>query len=248
MEYLNKPLFGVIYTWRCRHSCRRGGISAARCLFKGVLRPFFVSWSITRRCEGGPIFEEIVDDRFLMKSRPARLHAKLPHTSPSPGEPIVPLKLTAGVSKKLGLPGYSSVGAICHVELELDSGLIQEAPKAFRAEVARFTPSAPSRSTKSWPVTRPLATRRGRPQKCPPRDSPQPTVLALPTATAMPTASAASRAAPTAGFAPGRRPARWNLRGVSPAGSASMESNSTGFVSDCSKSPSKSFPAARRAG
>jgi len=47
----------------------------------------------------------------------------------------MPLKLTAGVSKKLGLPGYSSVGAICHVELELDSRLIQEAPEAFRAQV-----------------------------------------------------------------------------------------------------------------
>ncbi len=47
----------------------------------------------------------------------------------------MPLKLTAGVSKKLGLPGYSSVGAICHVELELDSGLIQEAPEVFRAQV-----------------------------------------------------------------------------------------------------------------
>ena len=47
----------------------------------------------------------------------------------------MPLKLTAGVSKKLGLPGYSSVGAICHVELELDGRLIQEAPEAFRAQV-----------------------------------------------------------------------------------------------------------------
>ncbi len=47
----------------------------------------------------------------------------------------MPLKLTAGVSKKPGLPGYSSVGAICHVELELDSGLIQEVPEAFRAQV-----------------------------------------------------------------------------------------------------------------
>ena len=47
----------------------------------------------------------------------------------------MPLKLIAGVSKKLGLPGYSSVGAICHVELELDSGLIQEDPDAFRAQV-----------------------------------------------------------------------------------------------------------------
>jgi len=47
----------------------------------------------------------------------------------------MPLKLIAGVSKKLGLPGYSSVGAICHVELELDSGLIAAAPEAFRAHV-----------------------------------------------------------------------------------------------------------------
>jgi hypothetical protein len=47
----------------------------------------------------------------------------------------MPLKLTAGVSKKLGLPGYSSVGASCHVELELDSGLIFDAPHVFRAHL-----------------------------------------------------------------------------------------------------------------
>ena len=47
----------------------------------------------------------------------------------------MPLKLTAGVSKKVGLPGYSSVGAICHVEMDLDSGLIQKDPQAFRAQV-----------------------------------------------------------------------------------------------------------------
>jgi len=47
----------------------------------------------------------------------------------------MPLKLIAGVSKKVGLPGYSSVGAICHVELELESRLIAEAPEAFRAKV-----------------------------------------------------------------------------------------------------------------
>ena len=77
----------------------------------------------------------------------------------------MPLKLTAGVSKKLGLPGYSSVGAICHVELELDSRLIQQDPEAFRARSARFSPSAPSRSTRSWPGTRPRATSQGRPEK-----------------------------------------------------------------------------------
>ena len=47
----------------------------------------------------------------------------------------MPLKLIAGVSKKLGLPGYSSVGAICHLEMELDSGLIAATPEAFRAQV-----------------------------------------------------------------------------------------------------------------
>jgi hypothetical protein len=47
----------------------------------------------------------------------------------------MPLVLTAGISKKQGLPGYSSVGAICHVELELDNNLIQETPEAFRAKV-----------------------------------------------------------------------------------------------------------------
>jgi len=50
-------------------------------------------------------------------------------------EQVMPLKLTAGISRKLGLPGYSSVGAICHVELELDSGRIQKDPEAFRAQV-----------------------------------------------------------------------------------------------------------------
>src|SRR5208283_5343171 len=50
----------------------------------------------------------------------------------------MPLKLTAGVSKKLGLPGYSSVGAVCHVEMELDSGLIEEAPEAFLAQVRQI--------------------------------------------------------------------------------------------------------------
>ncbi len=47
----------------------------------------------------------------------------------------MPMKLTAGVSKKVGLPGYSSAGAICHVELELDHGLISADPDAFRAQV-----------------------------------------------------------------------------------------------------------------
>jgi hypothetical protein len=32
---------------------------------------------------------------------------------------LMPLKLTVGITRKLGLPEYSSVGASCHVELPL---------------------------------------------------------------------------------------------------------------------------------
>ena len=33
----------------------------------------------------------------------------------------MPLKLNVGVSRKVGLPDYGSVGASCNVEVELDS-------------------------------------------------------------------------------------------------------------------------------
>src|SRR5215208_3272799 len=36
----------------------------------------------------------------------------------------MPLRLNVGVSKKLGLPEFSSVGASCNLELELDAMLI----------------------------------------------------------------------------------------------------------------------------
>ncbi len=36
------------------------------------------------------------------------------------------LKLHAGVSKKVGLPGYSSASASCTIEAELDSSLLQD--------------------------------------------------------------------------------------------------------------------------
>ena len=37
----------------------------------------------------------------------------------------MPLKLNVGLCKKLGLPDYGSLGATCHLELELDQSLLQ---------------------------------------------------------------------------------------------------------------------------
>jgi hypothetical protein len=46
----------------------------------------------------------------------------------------MPMKLTVGVTKKLGLPAYSSVGASCTVEVELDGTLFQDLD-GFRSQV-----------------------------------------------------------------------------------------------------------------
>lgn len=48
----------------------------------------------------------------------------------------MPLQLSVGVSRKQGLPGYSSVGASCHVELELDAALLANHPGTFQQQVA----------------------------------------------------------------------------------------------------------------
>lgn len=45
----------------------------------------------------------------------------------------MPLTVSLGVNRKIGLPAYSSVGASCHVELELESSLLQsDLEKFFR--------------------------------------------------------------------------------------------------------------------
>jgi hypothetical protein len=46
------------------------------------------------------------------------------------------LKLHAGVSKKVGLPGYSSASASCTIEAELDSSLLNDT-EGFQTVVQR---------------------------------------------------------------------------------------------------------------
>ena len=67
------------------------------------------------------------------------------------------LKLHAGVSKKVGLPGFSSASASCTIEAELDSSLLQDregfqivvqrayqsCEKAVQDQIARLTHESP---------------------------------------------------------------------------------------------------------
>jgi hypothetical protein len=47
----------------------------------------------------------------------------------------MPLKLNVGLVKKVGLPNYSSLGASCHLELELDPRLLPDHPEEFQDHV-----------------------------------------------------------------------------------------------------------------
>ena len=79
----------------------------------------------------------------------------------------MPLRLNVGVSKKLGLPEYSSVGASCSLDLELERPAPR--PRAFQPRSA--TPSSPPtrRSTTSWPGSGQGRPRRARPSGRGPR-------------------------------------------------------------------------------
>ncbi len=49
----------------------------------------------------------------------------------------MPLKVNVGLSKKIGLPHYGSLGASCHVEVELDSTLLFADLDGFQERVKR---------------------------------------------------------------------------------------------------------------
>jgi hypothetical protein len=50
---------------------------------------------------------------------------------------FMPLTLSVGVSRKLGLPNYSSIGASCHLEVELDAGLLMRGADDLQHHVRR---------------------------------------------------------------------------------------------------------------
>src|SRR3954454_2898633 len=47
----------------------------------------------------------------------------------------MPLRLNVGVSRKIGLQNYSSMGASCQIEVELDNGLLDHDLEAFHSRV-----------------------------------------------------------------------------------------------------------------
>ncbi|WP_152053749.1 phage protein GemA/Gp16 family protein [Tautonia marina] len=47
----------------------------------------------------------------------------------------MPLTLRVGCARKLGQPGYSSLGASCALDVELDAALIERDPEALRDQI-----------------------------------------------------------------------------------------------------------------
>lgn len=49
----------------------------------------------------------------------------------------MPMKVSVGLSKKVGLPDYGSLGASCNVELELEGSMLQSDVEKFQQHVRR---------------------------------------------------------------------------------------------------------------
>jgi len=47
----------------------------------------------------------------------------------------MPMKLNVGVSRKIGMPDYGSVGASCNLEMELDASLLEKDLDGFHARI-----------------------------------------------------------------------------------------------------------------
>jgi len=78
----------------------------------------------------------------------------------------MPLKLSIGLSRKVGLPDYGSLGASCHIELELESTLLSQDPVSL-GDRARRAYSACAEAVED-------ALRRHRPADAAPRHNGQP--------------------------------------------------------------------------
>ena len=65
----------------------------------------------------------------------------------------MPLKLTVGLSRKVGLPNYGSLGATCGLEVELRPRPCMPTPRRSSGRSATPSPPAPRRCRTSWPGT-----------------------------------------------------------------------------------------------
>jgi hypothetical protein len=112
---------------------------------------------------GGAEFCVTVRNRLRMADTKSTSPSS-PTTNPRKNPPM--LKLHAGVSKKVGLPGFSSASASCTIEAELDSTLLNDTEgfqtvvrrayasceQAVQDEIARLTHESPDDTTRPQEV------------------------------------------------------------------------------------------------